>query len=126
MAKEGHLGAATSNQLGYRLIGVSDRVLHHLRRLVPTDFPLQPQMRSHRLQRRLRHERRPRIVQMDAMGTPRRMRPQSRDIHQPILMPLEPTTGGQAVQPTGSATSRHGHGRVHRLAVRPSVRSPRR
>ena len=74
------LGPA-ADHLGDRLIGDGDRGPRLGGGLVPADLRLPAQVRGHRVQCRLRHERRAGVVEVNPPGTAGCLRPQCVDVH---------------------------------------------
>jgi hypothetical protein len=73
--------AAAAGQLGQRRMGGGDRLGRLGGGLVPADLRLPAQLGGHRIERRLRQQRRPSIVQMNAPSTARCLPPKGIDVH---------------------------------------------
>ncbi len=81
VAEQGHLLALAPDQPGDRVIGGRDRVPPLSRGLIPADLGLPAQLGGHRVQRRLRQQRRAGVVQVDAPGASGCLRPEGIDVH---------------------------------------------
>jgi hypothetical protein len=78
-----------ADQLGDRVIGGGDGILSLGGGLVSADLRLSPQVRGHGVQRRLRQQRRAGVVEVNAPGAARRLRPRSAPMSIRMLTYLE-------------------------------------
>jgi hypothetical protein len=81
VVEQDHLLASAPDQPGDRVIGGRDRVPRLSRGLIPADLGLPAQLGGHRVQRRLRQQRRAGVVQVDAPGASGCLRQEGIDVH---------------------------------------------